>query len=110
VAAILRPGTAPGTVGAPGLLRRLLPKLWHAFPGATVRVRLDDGFASPAMFDLLEDAGVEYVVAMAKNPVLLAAAAPNLAEARTAADARRSRPGSSPTRATRRRRGAGRGA
>jgi hypothetical protein len=68
-------------------LSRLLPKLWHAFPGAAVRVRLDGGFASPAMFDLLEDAGVEYVVAMAKNPVLLTAAAPSLAEARTTAEA-----------------------
>ena len=87
VAAILRPGTAPATVGVPGLLRRLLPKLWQAFPGATIRVRLDGGFASPAIFDLLEDAGVEYVVAMAKNPVLLTAAAPSLAEARTTAAA-----------------------
>lgn len=87
VAGVLRPGTAPATVGAPGLLRRLLPKLWQAFPGAAVRVRLDGGFASPEMFDLLEDAGVEYVVAMAKNPVLLKAAAPSLAEARTTADA-----------------------
>jgi hypothetical protein len=86
VAAILRPGTAPATVGTPGLLRRLLPKLWQAFPGAAVRVRLDGGFASPAIFDLLEDAGVEYVVAMAKNPVLLAAAAPSLGEARTEAE------------------------
>lgn len=29
-----------------------------------------------AIFDLLEDAGVEYVVAMAKNAVLLTEAAP----------------------------------
>lgn len=85
MAAILRPGTAPTTVSVPGLLRRLLPKPWQAFPGAAVRVRLDGGFASPAIFDLLEDAGVEAVVAMAKNPVLLAAAAPSLMEARTAA-------------------------
>lgn len=88
VAAILRPGTTPATVGVPGLLRRLLPRLWQAFPGAAVRVRLDGGFASPAIFDLLEDAGVEYVVAMAKNPVLLAAAAASLDEARTAATTR----------------------
>ena len=87
MAAILRPGTAPATVGVPGLLRRLLPKLWQSFPRAAVRVRLDGGFASPAIFDLLEDAGVEYVVAMATNAVLLTEAAPSLAQARTVADA-----------------------
>jgi len=88
VAALLRPGTAPATVGVPSLLRRLLPKLWRAFPGATIRVRLDGGFACPEIFALLEDAGVEYVVAMAKNRVLDAAAAPSLAEARVVAAVR----------------------
>lgn len=87
VAALLRPGNAATTVGAHGLLRRLLPKVWAAFPRARVRVRLDGGFATPALFDELEAAGVEYVVAMAKNAVLAAAAAPLLAEARTQADA-----------------------
>lgn len=74
VAALLRPGT-PAPVGVPGLLRRLVPKLAAAFPHARLRVRLDGGFATPAIFALLEAAQVEYVVAMAKNPVLLAAAA-----------------------------------
>lgn len=85
VAAVLRPGTAPAPDGVPGVLRRLLPKLWRAFPRAVLRVRLDGGFASPAIFATLEDAGVEYVVAMAKNPVLRAAAQPSLAEARVLA-------------------------
>jgi len=88
VAAVLRPGTAPATVGVRGLLQRLLPKLWRAFPGAIVRVRLDAGFAHPEIFTLLEDAGVEYVVAMAKNPVLEAAARPSLATARVVAAVR----------------------
>ena len=70
VAAILRPGTAAGTAGAVSLLHRLLPKLWRAFPGARVRVRLDAGFATPEIFAHLEAAGVEYVVAMGNNAVL----------------------------------------
>lgn len=82
VAALLRPGTAPAPVGVPGLLLRLLPKLWAAFPHARLRVRLDGGFATPEIFDLLEAAHVEYVVAMAKNPVLLAAATDALAAVR----------------------------
>jgi hypothetical protein len=38
---ILRPGTAPATVGTPGLLRRLLPKLWQAYQGPSTTVQLD---------------------------------------------------------------------
>jgi hypothetical protein len=78
VAAILRPGNVPATTGVHGLLRRLIPKLWRAFPRARVRVRLDGGFAAPEIFDELEAAGVEYVVAMAKNAVLAAIAEPHL--------------------------------
>lgn len=87
VAAVLRPGNASTAVGAQGLLRRLIPKIWAAFPRARVRVRMDGGFATPAIFDELEAAGVEFVVAMAKNKVLEAAAAPLLAEARAHAEA-----------------------
>jgi Transposase DDE domain group 1 len=82
VAAILRPGNAAGSAGARGLLHRLLPKLWTAFPGARLRVRLDAGFATPQIFDELETAGVEYVVAMAGNAVLARHAEPALAPLR----------------------------
>ena len=87
VAAVLRPGNASTAGGALSLLRRLIPKVWAAFPRARVRVRLDAGFATPAVFEELEAAGVEYVVAMAKNTVLETAAGPLLADARTVAEA-----------------------
>jgi len=83
VAAILRPGNAAGTAGAISLLHRLLPKLWRAFPGARLRVRLDAGFATPEIFAQLEAAGVEYVVAMGTNAVLGRHAEPYLAPLRT---------------------------
>jgi Transposase DDE domain group 1 len=67
VAAVLRPGNAPATRGARGILRRLLGKLRAAFPRAAFRVRLDGGFASPKVFTFLEQQQVEYVVAMASN-------------------------------------------
>jgi hypothetical protein len=70
VTAILRPGNAHATLGVIGILRRLLRKLRAAFPRATLRVRLDGGFASPAVFSFLEAEGVEYLVAMASNPRL----------------------------------------
>ncbi len=67
VAGVLRPGNAPATRGARGLLRRLLRKLRAAFRGATYRVRLDGGFAHPKLFQFLEQQQVEYVLAMASN-------------------------------------------
>lgn len=82
VAAILRPGNAAGTAGVVSLLHRLLPKLWRAFPGTRLRVRLDAGFATPAIFAHLEAAGVEYVVAMGNNAVLARHAEPYIAPLR----------------------------
>jgi hypothetical protein len=70
VAAVLRPGNAPASRGARGLLRRLFEKLRAAFPTAVLRVRLDGGFATPKLFTFLEAQQVEYVVAMAGNPRL----------------------------------------
>ena len=67
VAAVLRPGNAPASLGARGLLRRLIRQLRAAFPTAVVRVRLDGGFASPQVFTFLEAQQVEYLVAMASN-------------------------------------------
>jgi hypothetical protein len=67
VAAALRPGNAPAARGARAILRRLFTKLRAAFPTATLRVRLDGGFANPKLLAFLDRAQVEYVVAMAKN-------------------------------------------
>ena len=67
VAAVLRPGNAPASRGAIGLLRRLVRQLRAAFPRAALRVRLDGGFASPKLFEFLDVQQVEYLVAMASN-------------------------------------------
>lgn len=72
--ALLRPGNAPATRGALAVLCRLVPLLRAAFPKARLRVRLDGGYASPEVFAYLEDARLEYVVAMGKNTVLARAA------------------------------------
>src|SRR5216117_3607884 len=50
VAAVLRPGNAPASRGACGLLRRLIRQLRAAFHSPTIRVRLDGGFATPTVF------------------------------------------------------------
>jgi hypothetical protein len=69
-AALLRPGNAPATRGALGVLRRLVPLVRTAFPKARLRVRLDGGYACPEVFAYLEDERIDYVVAMGKNAVL----------------------------------------
>jgi Transposase DDE domain group 1 len=71
VAAVLRPGNAPGSAGAIGILRRLMGRLNDAFPRARIRVRLDGGFASPEVLDFLDcEPKVEYLVNLAANAVL----------------------------------------
>jgi len=82
LAYLLRPGNATASLGAIGLLKRLVARLRQAFPTARVRVRLDGGFAAPEMFAYLESERLEYVVAMAKNPVLGAQAEPLMAQVR----------------------------
>ena len=86
-AAVLRPGNAPATAGAIGILWRILRKLWRAFPQARIRIRLDGGFADPLVLTFLEAMGVEYVVAMAKNAVLNRLAEPRMQEARKLSEA-----------------------
>jgi len=79
---VLRPGNAPATRGAIGILRRLLERLRKAFPRAHVLVRLDGGFAASEIFDFLEAEGCDYVVAMAKNKRLAPRAARLMGTAR----------------------------
>jgi hypothetical protein len=86
-AAMLRPGNAPAVRGARGLLRRLIDLLRLAFPKARFLVRLDGGFATPEIFDLLDaEPRLDYVVAMAENSVLARHAASALDEARRLSD------------------------
>jgi len=69
-AAVLRPGNVGAATGAVGLLRRLIGLVRRSFSKARIRVRLDGGFASPALFEFLDaEPQVEYV-AMASNAVL----------------------------------------
>ncbi len=79
---MLRDGLAPATQGAIALLRRVIRRLRKAFPGVSIRVRLDGGFAAPEVFDFLDEQRVEYAVGMGKNSVLEAFAEPLMRQAR----------------------------
>lgn len=84
-AALLRPGNAATAVGARALIGRLCGLLRCAFPRARLRVRLDGGFANPALLDRLDAERVEYIVGMAENSVLAQHAAPFMIDAHAAA-------------------------
>jgi len=67
----LRSGHASSRRCAGPIIRRVVGELRRAFPRARIRIRLDGGYAAPGLFALLEELRVEYVVAMARNKVLL---------------------------------------
>jgi Transposase DDE domain group 1 len=67
---VLRPGNAPAKQGAIGILDRVIEELRVAFPKARILVRLDGGFAGPALLNFLDEAEVNYIIGMAENKVL----------------------------------------
>jgi hypothetical protein len=82
-AAVLRPGNVGAAVGAVALLRRLVRMIRGRLPGVRIRVRLDGGFAHPAVLEFLDaQPKLEYVVAMAKNAVLKRVAESGMRRAR----------------------------
>lgn len=85
-AAVLRPGTIDERQGSIGVLRRTLAQVRARFPRTKIRVRLDGGFAGPEILAFLEQEKVEYVVAMAKNSVLLARSTVSMCLARAASE------------------------
>lgn len=79
----LRPGNVRCYRGAIPLLRRVVPQIRKRFPKAKVRVRLDGGFASPGLLDVLEELNVQFLVAMPGNSVLDGFAEPWMQMVRT---------------------------
>jgi hypothetical protein len=66
----LRAGNAPAKRGAIGILDRMIERLRVAFPKARILVRLDGGFAGPALLNFLEETKVDYIIGVAENKVL----------------------------------------
>lgn len=87
VTALLRPGNAHAARSARGTLTRLIRRLKGRFPSCQVLVRGDSGFCLPRLLEALEQLGrelgdVDYVLGIAKNPVLLGLAEPAMTRAR----------------------------
>jgi hypothetical protein len=80
LAAWLRPGTVHASCGAVEVLAALVARLRAAWPSVVIRVRADNGFGVPAVYDFCEREGLSYAIGYASNPVLQRATATALAD------------------------------
>ena len=83
ITAILRPGTVHASYGVVAILKRLVRLIRQRWPGVTIELRADSGFAIPALYDYCEDEHLDYTIGLVPNARLQAEAADLLAEATT---------------------------
>jgi hypothetical protein len=81
ITAVLRPGNAHGSRGVVSILRRLVRALRARWPGVSIELRADSGFAVPALYAYCEAEGIDYTIGLIPNPTLEGLAATLLAEA-----------------------------
>ena len=85
LSAVLRPGNVHAGRGSEAILRRVVPILKEAFPGAEILVRADAGFALPKMYAMCEELGLLYLISLPKNPRLEGLSSQLMSESRAAA-------------------------
>jgi len=81
VTAVLRRGTVHASHGTVAILRRIVTAVRARWPGVTLEIRADSGFAIPALYDYCEAEGIAYTIGLVPNPRLAVAVAPLLADA-----------------------------
>jgi len=72
MAAVLRPGNSHASHGAKAVLKRLIKKLKQAYPGSTILLRADGGFAVPDLYTLCEKERIYYTIGLITNDRLKA--------------------------------------
>jgi Transposase DDE domain group 1 len=82
ITAVLRPGNVHAGRFVVPVLRRLLRCLRAAWPGVTLELRADSGFAVPRLYAWCEANAVTYTIGLIPNPALEPLAASLLADAR----------------------------
>src|SRR5271169_2690391 len=70
LAAWLRPGTVHASCGTVEVLRPIVEQLRQAWPGITILVRGDSGFAMPVVYEFCEAEGLLYALGYSSNTVL----------------------------------------
>jgi hypothetical protein len=81
MAAVLRPGNSHASHGARAVLKRLIKKLKKAYPGSTILLRADGGFAIPEIYTLCEKERIYYTIGLITNDRLKARTDDLLAQA-----------------------------
>lgn len=71
VASVLRPGNVHAGHRLVSVVKRVVGRLSQAFPEAEIVFRGDAGMGAPAVYDYCEDAGIGYVISLAKNSRLI---------------------------------------
>jgi Transposase DDE domain group 1 len=82
VTAVLRPGNVHASRFVVLVLRRLLHRCRAVWPGVTLEIRADSGFAVPRLYAWCEANAVTYTIGLVPNPALERLAAPLLDDAR----------------------------
>jgi len=82
LAAVLRPGNVHAGKGSVAVLERVVARLREAWPEVRITMRGDSGEALPEVYEWCENAGVDYLIGLARNSRLLALAEPFLEAAR----------------------------
>jgi hypothetical protein len=81
ITAVLRPGNSHASRGVLSVLKRLIRELRQRWPGVTIELRADSGFALPALYRYCETEGIDYTIGLVPNSRLEALAAPLLTTA-----------------------------
>lgn len=70
ITAVLRPGTVHASRGVVGILQRIVAAMRARWPGVTLEIRADSGFAIPALYAWCEQETISYTIGLATNPRL----------------------------------------
>jgi hypothetical protein len=69
----LRPGTVHASCGAVQILEAIVTRLRAVWPEVPIRLRADNGFGVPAVYEFCEQNDLQYAIGYASNPVLVRA-------------------------------------
>lgn len=69
---VLRPGNSHSNKWYVAILKRIITKIYQAYPEISITIRADSGFSCPAFYLLAEKFNLKYAVGLASNSVLKA--------------------------------------
>ena len=81
ITAVLRPGTVHASHGVLAVLKRIVATVRARWPGVTLELRADSGFAVPALYAWCEAEQIGYTIGLATNARLARTVVPLQAEA-----------------------------